>query len=240
MEKVACWSYGVDSFVLLTIHVSGKLAMLKSGDKKWTIIDDLPSPYDDVAFYKGQFYAVDTTGRTVVVVVGCPSSVSVVGQSVFGGDKKILVESCGDLFLVDKYLSVGPEDEDEGFEFYEEFDSYTSERTIRFEVFKLDRSEQKWIEVNNLGDRMFFLGDNCTFSASANDFPGCKGNCVFFTDPLEDGVLKSRGIGVFDLESGSIGPLANNPAYSDLFWPPPYWVSSTSTTLEVDLNRLSI
>ena len=41
-------------FALLTIHVSRKLAMFKSGNKNWCIIDDMPSvndmllPYDDV------------------------------------------------------------------------------------------------------------------------------------------------------------------------------------------------
>lgn len=244
MEKVAFssnLSNGIEGFVLLTIHVSGKLALLKFGDKKWTIIDDLPSPYDDVIFYEGEFYAVDTTGRTVVVGVENNLNVNVVADSVFGGDKKILVESCGELFLVDKHLSVGLDDDlgyEEEVEFSEEFDCFTSERTVRFEVFKMDGNLKKWVEVKNLGERMLFLGDNCSFSALASDFTGCKGNCIFFTDPLEDGGLKSRGIGVFDMESGSMEPLANYSGYSELFWPPPAWVSSTSTALEVSFHWL--
>ncbi|KAI7998048.1 Exosome complex component RRP43 [Camellia lanceoleosa] len=55
-------------------------------------------------------------------------------------------------------IRVGPENEgatgqpeddrvfDEGFDFYEEFDCYTNERTVRFKIFRLDRSEQKWWE----------------------------------------------------------------------------------------------
>jgi hypothetical protein len=244
MEKVAFHSSpsnnGMCSFVLLTIHVSGKLAVLKFGDKKWTIIDDLPSPYDDVIIYNGDFYAVDTTGRTVVVRIDTPPTIEVVAHSVFGGDKKILVESFGELFLVDKYLSIGIEDDlgyEEVVECSEEYDSITSERTIRFEVFKLDKDLQTWVEVKNLGNNMIFIGDNCSFSASGSDFNGCKGNCIFFTDPLEDSGMKSRGIGVFDMESGNMAPLSNYPCYSELFWPPPAWVSST---LEDDMNQLSI
>ncbi|KAK3015184.1 hypothetical protein RJ639_005330 [Escallonia herrerae] len=125
------------------------------------------------------------TGRTVVVNARGPVSVNVIASSVFGGDTKFLVESCRELFMVDMYLSVGPEDDlgyNENFEFYEEFDCYMSERTVKFKVFKFDKSGQKWVEVESLGDRMLFLGDNCTFSASSSDFPACRGNCIFFTD----------------------------------------------------------
>ncbi|KVH88005.1 F-box domain, cyclin-like protein [Cynara cardunculus var. scolymus] len=240
MEKVAFCSSGVDGFVLLTIHVSGKLALLKYGERKWHIINDLPSPYDDVIFYKGEFYAVDSTGRTVIVVLDSDTTLlKVVANSVFGGDKKFLVESLGELFMVDKYLSVGPENDfdydDENYEFYEDFDCFMSERTVKLEVYRLDREEQKWDEVKSLGDRMLFLGDNCGFSASASDFPGCRGNCVFFTGQSreDDGLMKSRGVGVFDLESGCIGPISNDSGYSQLFWPPPHWLHSDSVALEV-------
>ncbi|KAL1811097.1 hypothetical protein DCAR_0623214 [Daucus carota subsp. sativus] len=241
-EKVAfCDVGGGGGYVILTIHVSGRLALLKSGDVKWTVIDDMPAPYDDVVFYKGSFYAVDSTGRTVMVDVGSsPVSVRFVADSVFGGDTKMLVDGCGELFMVDKFLSVGPED-DEGFDGDEEFD-YMSERTVRFEVFKLDKSGEKWIKVENLEDRIIFLGDNCAFSALASNFVGCKGNCILFTNSskVEDGVLKSRGISVFDLESGSIGPLADYPGLSELFWPPPAWISSPPNLVEAGLNHLRI
>ena len=58
MEKVVYICLGseneTDGFALLTIHVSEKLAMFKSGNKNWCVIDDIPSvndmlsPYDDV------------------------------------------------------------------------------------------------------------------------------------------------------------------------------------------------
>ncbi|XP_059653914.1 F-box protein SKIP23 [Cornus florida] len=245
MEKVALHSL-VDGFVLLTIHVSGRLVLFKSGDPKWTVISELTSPYDDVILFEGQFYAVDSTGRTVVVDVDSSPSVSLVANSVFGGDKKLLVESCGDLLLVDMYLSLGPEDDlgnVEGFEGLEgdEFNCYIIERTVRFKVFKFDRDGQRWVELKSLGDQMLFLGDNCTFSVSTSDFPGCVGNCILFTDnSLEggDNVMKTRGMGVFDLERASIEPLADCPGISKLFWPPPEWVSSTM--LVVELNQLDV
>ncbi|KAK6240708.1 F-box domain - like 10 [Theobroma cacao] len=241
MEKVvvSCLDNNVNDFFLLTIHVSGKLAMFKSSEKKWTIIEDMPSPYDDVILYKGNFYAVDNTGRTVHV--GMDFETSVVGMPVFGGDKKFLVESKGELLLVDMYLSFEAEEGScswtgLGFveEYFENLAIYMNERTVRFKVFQLDEVGKEWVEVKNLDDRVLFLGDDFTFSASAKDLSVCRGNCIIFADNFfyslgaEDGQSERCDVGVFDLENGSIGPLGKFPQFSKLFWPPPRWISSTT------------
>ncbi|KAJ8765099.1 hypothetical protein K2173_010582 [Erythroxylum novogranatense] len=239
MEKVVMIQSSCGkTFVLLTIHVSGKLAMFTSGDKRWNIMQDMPSPYDDVIVYKGKFFAVDNIGRTVVV--GLNADLDFVANPVFGGDKKYLVESEGQLLLVDMYLSIdtGEGSLSTGEEFLEHLAQYMSERTVKFKVYKLHEETQNWIELKSLGDRVLFLGDDSTFSALASDFSGCKGNCIFFVDnffysmeeyPIgeDDGELVGRDIGVFNLETGCIGPLSNYPEYSKLFWPPPNWVFST-------------
>jgi membrane protease subunit (stomatin/prohibitin family) len=92
------------------------------------------------------------------------------------------------------------------------------------------------VEVNSFGDRVLFLGDDCTFSALASDLSGCKGNCIFFRDNNfymtgEEGDVNGvfRDIGVCDLDNGSIKPLVDYPEYSKLFWPPPDWVASTTS-----------
>lgn len=248
MEKVAVLNNLGDGFVLLTVHVSGKLVVYKSGDEKWRLIEDLPSPspYDDVILTKGKFYAVDYTGK-IVLVNTADLTVSHIANSIFGGDKKFLVDSDGELLLVDMYLSVGPADNlgfNEGFQFYEEFDCFMSERTVKFKVFRLDEEAGKWIEITDLGDKMLFLGDNCTFSASAAEIFGdnrIKGNCIFFTDQYsnreDDGASKNRTIGVFDLESENIGPISSH--HSEMFWPPPEWVYPTAS-VEAGLNLLNI
>lgn len=241
MEKVALCFKDDGDFLLLTIHVSGRLVMYKSGDTKWSIINDLPSLYDDVIFYEGNFYATDNNGMIVIVNLnsGLIPTASLVALPVFGGDKKFLVESCGDLLLVDKYLSIGPDDDlgcnDDDLDFYEELDSFMSERTVKFKVFRLDRNAKIWTEVNTLGDRMLFLGDNSTFSASASDFNcGGKGNCITFTDQFstnreEEGNCENRGINVFDLGTGSIWPINSYHGYAEMFWPPPRWLHPAST-----------
>ncbi|KAF4350564.1 hypothetical protein F8388_007143 [Cannabis sativa] len=219
-----------DKFVLLTIHVSGKLATFKSGDKRWTIIPDMPSPYDDVILYKGNFYAVDSTGRTVLV--GCSLNVVLVANPVFGGDKKFLVESRGELLMVDMYLSLSPPEEDlVSDEDFEQFDAYLGEKTVSFRVHQLDKKEKMWKVVKSLGDQVLFLGDDCTFSASASELSGCNNciifnNYVFYNGGQEDGVFGGRDISVYDVGSGNIVPLANYPEYSKLFWPPPQWITT--------------
>ena len=147
IEKVVTiWLNSKTEFVLLTIHVSGKLAIFKSGDKRWTIINEMSSPFDDVIVYKGRFYAVDNTGRTVVVAMD--KNLGLVGNPVFGGDKKYLVESKGDLLLVDMYLTM---DSDEGLSIGDDIvgyrAQYMSERTVRIKVFKLNEEGKSWIEV---------------------------------------------------------------------------------------------
>ncbi|XP_059314449.1 F-box protein SKIP23 [Lycium ferocissimum] len=250
MEKVAV-RLEKDGFVLLTIHVSGKLVMYRSGDIKWEIVDELSLPYDDVIMKDGNFYAVDNTGKGVLVKLSCGETpeLEVVANSVFGGDKKFLMESCGDLLMVDKYLSIGPEDDlgyNENVEFYEEFDSYMSERTVKFKVYKLDGDMQRWVEVTKLEDRMLFVGDNCTFSVLVSELDSrCKGNCILFADQnfcsTEDsgGLWKNHGIGVFSLENGSIGPVSSFRGYAELFWPPPPWICSPQP-IDAELNELKI
>ncbi|XP_034903381.2 F-box protein SKIP23 [Populus alba] len=177
-------------------------------------------------------------GRTVVVAMD--ANLGLVGNPVFGGDKKYLVESKGDLLLVDMYLSI---DSDEGlsigYDVVQDLVQCMSERTVWFKVFKLNEEGKCWTEVKDLEDRVLFLGDDLTFSASASELSGCKGNCIFFNDDFfysrgegDDGSLFGRDIGVFELESGCIGPLRNFPDYSKMFWPPPDWVASTSLEVQ--------
>ncbi|GAV86608.1 DUF295 domain-containing protein [Cephalotus follicularis] len=244
MEKVILMTLTMTStpyhFVLLTIHVSGKLAIFRSGDKRWTIIEDMTSPYDDVALFRGGFYAVDCTGKAMLVNLDL--GLELVADSVFGGDKKYLVESEGDLLLVDMYLSMevegAPEFPAPEYEEEEEIGGFcVRERTVKFKVFKLDEREKKWVEVKSLGDRIVFLADDCTFSASAMEIGLCRGGCIVYSDGFfgldgEDigvggGGWEFWGISVFDLGNGCIRSLRNCPEFSKLFWPPPQWLNAT-------------
>ncbi|XVF51969.1 hypothetical protein PTKIN_Ptkin04bG0227000 [Pterospermum kingtungense] len=205
-RKVAfsCLDSNANDFVLLSIIAFGYLAMFKSSDQKWT---KFPSSYDDVILYKGKFYAVDESGRTVLVV-GLDSKINVVGvPAVYADDgghgyvrwiswNKFLVESKGELLLVYMYLSFASE-----------------VRNYKFNVFKLDEVNKEWIEVNNLDDRVLFLSTKRGFAASAEDLSLFRGNYIIFVDDFEN-ILR-----VFDLENGSTQPLRKFPQFDKLYLP---------------------
>ncbi|CAL0326180.1 unnamed protein product [Lupinus luteus] len=226
MEKVVfSWTgSNTQGFVLLTIHVSGKLALFRSGDEGWSIIPDMPTPYDDVCVFKGRLFAVDGTGRTVRV--GLDLSVEIVAEPVFGGDKKFLVECEGELLLVDKYLSSGyvcgldmlAEDGDEIFEL-------GCERAMKFGLYRLEEEERRWVELESLNGRVLFLGDDCAFCVPATDLRVAKGDCVVFRDDTFNLNVLECGIGVFNLGDDGISLLSRQPDYFNLFWPPPDWVT---------------
>ncbi|KAG6570999.1 F-box protein SKIP23, partial [Cucurbita argyrosperma subsp. sororia] len=231
-EKVAykCLNYDGSEFILVTIHVSGRLAMFKSGDGRWSTVPHTALPYDDVTLFKGDFYAVDNSGATFLVE--SQDKVTLVAEAVFGGDKKILLESNGELLLVDMYLTV---DSEENFGLDGELpEGILQEKTVGFKVFKLRKDgTKKWTVVRDLGNTMLFLGENCSFAALASGLYGVKGNCIFFTDGFlccsgdEDDVFKGSDIAIFFLEDGSILPLCDCSEYSNLFWPPPHWIISS-------------
>lgn len=204
-----------EDFVVLTVHVTGKLAMLRHGNKRLTVIDDdRLSSFDDLIFFDGEFYAIDKAGRTVVLVIGSPPVLSLIAVSESDGSKKSLVESNGELLMVDTYFDNGIHEK--------------IKRVVRFRVFKLDRIGGMWIEIENLGDRILFLGEKSAFSAAASEFSGCQGNCIyysnsfFFLNGQEDEAF--TGIGIFNLENGNTETLSSSPDYSRVIWPPPTWV----------------
>uniref|UniRef100_A0A0V0GZ69 Putative ovule protein n=1 Tax=Solanum chacoense TaxID=4108 RepID=A0A0V0GZ69_SOLCH len=78
--------------------------------------------------------------------------------------KKRLVESSGQLFLVD-------------------MSSYNSDpnEVDRIRIYWLDKQKHEWTRVYKLVDRIFFVGDDCCFSVSSKDFGDqCRGNCIYY------------------------------------------------------------
>ena len=234
-EKVMLRSSGCgDEFSVLTIF-SGRLAIFNSWDEKWIIIPHALW-YDDLILFRGDFYAVDCTGR--VVLVDLSLDVSLVAESICDcGIQKFLVESDGGLLLVDVYLSFGDVDD---CDIDEVFDIFWMERNFQFKVFELDIKGKRWVEVESLRlrDRLIFLGESCSFSASVGEF--IKGNCILFMDNFFGARGKENSGGgsgtdtfVFDLDTYSIALLTDCPEYSRLFWPPPDWVLMTHLTVSI-------
>ncbi|GLT74831.1 hypothetical protein SLA2020_466010 [Shorea laevis] len=66
---------------------------------------------------------------------------------------------------------------------------------------KLNEKEDNWTELRDLGDRALFVGADGSWSVSARDCAGCKGNCIYFSVIVKVGI-GSLGITVFNLEDG--------------------------------------
>ncbi|KAJ4841614.1 hypothetical protein Tsubulata_004904 [Turnera subulata] len=219
-----------DEFGILAIYHGGKLGYWKYGDKEWTLLDDTNFEYDDIIAYKEQFYVVDRWGT----VSWIDSALKVVqySPSLYGcGGKKNLVESCGDLYVVDRYLDgrVKAVEDYENVVAAGRNNPYGASRyrktfpkAFDFRVYRLDE-DWGWVDVKSLGDRVFFLGNDCSFSVSSRDFYGGKGNCIYFTDDdnFTGARLSDASIGVFQLGEGIIEKPATLPEYCDIFWPPP-------------------
>ncbi|XP_061370593.1 F-box protein SKIP23-like [Gastrolobium bilobum] len=213
------------TFVLLMLVLTiGYFGRLTLGDERLTNFD-ICTRYSDVCVFKGRLCAVDETGRTVVV--GADLSVGLVAEPVFGGVKKFLVHSEGELLLVDKYFV-----DDNVIDDYDSDGADEAKiplpyllRCVRFDVYRLEEDEKKWVQLRSLGDRVLLCGDDDAFSVSVSDLCVGKGNCVIFGDyhsfDIDD---PESQMGVFQLDEGRVLPLSDCPGFSKLFWPPPDWV----------------
>ncbi|CAL5197434.1 unnamed protein product [Lathyrus oleraceus] len=166
----------VEDCVSFCIFQEGKLGFMKHGDQNWKLVDDKNFYYDDVIVFKGQFYVTDKWG-TISWIDVCSLKLIQFSPPLCGlGNKKHLVESCGSLYVVDRY--------------YESSENMRRNNVGRrrdrdevvecFKVYKLDEEWGKWVDVKNLRDRAFILSNSCNFSVSTMELIGYQGNCIYF------------------------------------------------------------
>lgn len=136
----------------------------------------------------GQAYAVTADGTVVACDVTHDLKFSLIAGETPDFGKHYLVESAsGDLLQVVRI--------EEDFSVTDRFVVYILEanpieyeepifcyRTADEESFKQLEFAYEWVELDSLGDDMLFLGLNCSMAFSAASYPGCKGNCIYFTD----------------------------------------------------------
>lgn len=175
--------------------------VLGCGANGWTRIPTMStSLLGDMCIFKGRPCVADNNGHTVMI--GPDSSVHLLANAVFGGYVKFLVKSEHELLLVDIY-GIDASDDD-----------------LSIDVFRLDEKEKKWVKLANLGDRVLFLGESCSFSAFASDLGFDNGNFVIYCN----GNVWECELSVFHLEQGRVSLLSDYPDYFKLFWPPPEWI----------------
>ncbi|XP_058185175.1 F-box protein SKIP23-like isoform X2 [Rhododendron vialii] len=224
--------------------IGGYLAAIRlREDEFMPIAYSRGNEFHDIIHFNGRIFAVDVYGNCYTV--DALLNISLIAPQLNGqvAGKKNLVESSGELIMVERFFNKTWYDEENGVSITEV--SGGNEMQSWFRVYKLDEEEHTWVELTNLGDRMLFVGKDCCFSVSGTDFDGfdCRGNCIFFVDEYcmlfdenyhdqydELRVLGEMEIGVFNLEDSSVGPLVCFPGYADLFWPPPSWLATVPSS----------
>lgn len=226
INKVIMGSDRVDGSSIFLIYDHGKLGFAQIDDKEITLVDDKILDYNDMVVHKGKVFVVDKWGTVSWV----DSSLRVIQSSppLFGvvGVRKHLVVSCGELYVMDRYI----ENKDENmqspivnpFRRRRRYDVGQT-KTVDFKIYKLEEELGRLVEVKNLSDRAFILSVDCCLSVSAEEVEGVKENCIYFTEQLNLD-LALRGIGnhnvcVFSLEDCTIKNIDSSPG----FLPPPSW-----------------
>ncbi|KAI9187002.1 hypothetical protein LWI28_023274 [Acer negundo] len=180
--------------VLVIRRFQGALAFCRPGDRYWTFFDDFGRCDNDVAFYKGGLYAVNSFGHLVQIHCNSPVAQKVLPvcstEFLQRGLHCYLVELDGNLLLVVRY---------------------TKELlTSGFEVYELDWVEKVWIKVKNIGNNAIFLGTGSSISLPTDHFRNLKENCIYFiSDNLTSFFLKMDlmpmdNTGFYDMTTGQI------------------------------------
>ncbi|XP_052166314.1 probable F-box protein At1g65740 [Oryza glaberrima] len=150
-------------------------------DKQWhwiTTSSYYRSPYSDIAYRDGAFYAMNLLGgihrydihhsratRTVVLA-------DTLGYTLHHA-YMAWTPSSGDVLQVWRLTHLPEDEEDEEL------------RTVGFHVYKVDFDSQDVVPIDSLGDEALFIGHNGTLCLSTKDYPALLPNHVYFTDDDE-------------------------------------------------------
>ncbi|MBA0706479.1 hypothetical protein Golax_018585 [Gossypium laxum] len=202
-------STNFDDFIIFASF--RRLAFLRSGEKECTVLENV---YDieDIISFNEKFYAIELNGKTRVIDQSL--NVSFLPHVGSPRSRKFLVKSHDNLLAVEMLSN--------------------PVKGVGFRVFRMSEEDHKWDEMESLRDRILFLGFYGAVSAPASEFYWGKGNLIFYPGGLFDSPLDpDRLVFVFDLETGTACPLETCPAYCNLFWPPPQWVTSSESVISL-------
>ncbi|KAL2902036.1 F-box protein SKIP23 [Bienertia sinuspersici] len=215
------------SVMVLLLNQGGTLGTLKLNGR-WKYIDLGPGiHFDDVISLRrnGQLCAIDREGRAYLIDGSECRVIRTMSEPLCKTHthcyarvgRKFLALICGLVFMIVRSKT-------------------------RFEVFLLKEEDHCWISMTDMGDWILFLMFDNVFVVKAKRIPGCKGNCIVFPKNLfslhsqefcEDyklfeGASKYMEVGVYFLGEDHCRLVASEPGFSDLFWPPPSWLSPDS------------
>jgi hypothetical protein len=100
-------------------------------------------------------------------------------------------------------------------------------RKLGLNVYAVDLSRQKLVQINNLQDHVLFIGFNTPFFLPSKDFPMLTPNSIYLADDYNPGIdchsSVPRQVVVFNMKDESFTDLLP-AANSCLSWPIPIWI----------------
>ncbi|XP_031287352.1 F-box protein SKIP23-like [Pistacia vera] len=215
-------------FAAMALEGGGSLHVWRRGDKSWSLITcDGISSFEDILYYKEKFYVLNHMGLIFIVDPQTLYITRLAGPmpNMAAGIKFFLV-FCEELFMIIKYWTHNyPKPEK---------NSDTIHYPIHMEAFKLDEANNMWVELDQeFEDRVVFVGDGGSFTLPVDEIPGFEGNCVVLGDVTFSGnCMRHPGYkaGVYNLKNHTSMAIRDHPNCSDLFWPPPKWVTKELTS----------
>ncbi|KAJ0098130.1 hypothetical protein Patl1_29211 [Pistacia atlantica] len=205
-------------FAVMVTQGIGEMNLWRNGEPEWISIYHLTGKsfsVVDVVYHKHRFYAIDIRGFAISIDHRT-SKIYDAANKFFEPipGLKYLVSSHDHLFLVVKTHL--PFRDELGY-------------GICMSVYVLDEVNHVWLYVEGgLDDRTFFVGDDCSFSVSAEEFPELRSNSVYFNDDEFAEASEAHPgwyPGIYDVKYEMIGPLAGFPRHSKLYWPAPNWLA---------------
>jgi hypothetical protein len=137
----------------------------------WVYVEGIGDCYSTSALCMGQYFSnEEVTGITNVIDIATNKMAYQVappeGTNPLLNGRTIMVESRGEILRLHHFM----------------------EEPCHFDIYCLSFSngERKpcWLKITDIGDRMLFLQYDCGLSFCASNFPGFKGNCIYFLNSV--------------------------------------------------------
>ncbi|KAM6579821.1 hypothetical protein CsatA_003595 [Cannabis sativa] len=240
-------NYNNECIVVVIYGKICELACIRYGkDTTWTKIKDnqFDKEFEDVAYYKGKFYALTFNGTLVCFEYPNPNAeiTTISMELVIAPNLRRLR---GDLFIR-RYLVVSSFTGEllcvEREVFWNE-DGYDERITKNFRVLKLDLDGDnrcgKWLEKKSLGDIVLFVGDNSSIVVLASEF-NIQPNCIYFTHDeifgLPTKTDRNCDLGVYNLDDQSFNFNYNLPStiFHRILKRPPIWIEPPISSIYVN------
>jgi hypothetical protein len=126
-----------------TLSHNGRPILFHCRKECWIRVPCMLKYFQDICVFRKRFFVVNKIGRTIAF--GPDYSEQLATGYVDGGEMKFLVESEGELLLVDIYDP--------------HCCWFPGENGLRLNLFRLDEKEKRWVKLTNLGDRVLFFGE---------------------------------------------------------------------------------